>query len=144
MSKTRSGRTTKKPELYSNQKFKAGSGYSGCDSYDRSYDNGKFWNSTNDDFRQSEKDFYHSRGDIGYEAALEKHLKTETATNKLPVEMANIIQSMVQKTCYQNDVEFIAPDDVPAEKAEISESEEEEWVDGSDTEDDCDSDQEWD
>tara|TARA_B110000444_G_scaffold217804_2_gene217000 strand:+ start:414 stop:848 length:435 start_codon:yes stop_codon:yes gene_type:complete len=144
MSKTKSGRITKKPELYSEKKFKAGSGFSGCDSYDRSYDDGKFWNSTHDDFRESQKDFYHSRGDAGYKAALEIHLKTETATNKLPVDMARVIQSMVQKTCYQNDVEFIAPDDVPAEKAEISESEEEEWEDGSDTEDDCDSDQEWD
>lgn len=140
MSKTRSGRVTKKPELYSNQKFKAGSGFSGCDSYDRSYDYGEVWNSTKDDFRQNEKDIDHLIGDRGYKAALEKHLKTETATNKLPVDMTKVIQSMVQKTCYQNDVEFIAPEDV--EKAEISESEEEEWEDGSDTEDE--SDQEWD
>jgi len=144
MSKTRSGRTTKKPELYSEKKFKAGSGFSGCDSYDRSYDDGKICNSTNDDFRESQKDFYQSKCDRSYEAALEIHIKTETATNKLPLDMARVIQSMVQKTCYQNDVEFIAPDDVPVEKAEISESEEEELEDGSDTEDECDSDQEWD
>ena len=55
--------------------------------------------------------------------------------------MAKIIQTMVHKTAYKNDVEFIAPDDVPVEKAEISESEEEEWVSGSDTEDESDYDQ---
>ena len=141
---THSGRISKKPELYSKQKFRAGSGFSGCDSYDRSYDDGKFWNSTRNDYVESAKDVYHSRGDASYKDALEKHLKTETATQKLPVDMARIIQTMVHKTAYKNDVEFIAPDDTPPEKVQISEPEEEEWVSGSDTEDECDSDQEWD
>ena len=104
---TRYGRTTQKPKLFSELTFKSGSGFSGCDSYDRSYDDGKICNSTNDDFRESKKDFYQSKGDRSYEAALEIHIKTETATNKLPLDMARVIQSMVQKTCYQNDVEFI-------------------------------------
>ena len=140
---TSSGRNTQKPELYSEQKFKAGSGFSGCDSYDRSYDDGEFWNSTKDDFAQSAKDVYQARGDVLYKAALEKRLKTETATQKLPADMTRIIQTMVQKTAYQNEIEFIASDDTP-EKTEVSEPEEEEWISGSDTEDECDSDQEWD
>jgi len=141
---TRFGRNTQKPKLYSEQKFKAGSGFSGCDSYDRSYDDGKFWNSTNDDFAQSAKDVHQARGDVLYKAALEKHLKTETATQKLPTDMARIIQTMVQKTAYQNEIEFIASDDTPPEKTEVSEPEEEEWLSGSDTEEEFDSDQEWD
>ena len=142
--KTRSGRTIQKPQLYSEEKFLAGSGFSGCDSYDRSYDDGKFWNSTRDDYVESAKDLYHSRDDALYKDSLEKHLKTEIATQKLPADMAKIIQTMVHKTAYKNDVEFIAPDDVPVEKAEISESEEEEWVSGSDTEDESDYDSDWD
>tara|TARA_Y100000816_G_C26024708_1_gene536249 strand:+ start:680 stop:1117 length:438 start_codon:yes stop_codon:yes gene_type:complete len=142
--KTRSGRTIQKPKLYSEEKFLAGSGFSGCDSYDRSYDDGKFWNSTHDDYVESAKDLYHSRGDALYKDALEKHLKTEIATRKLPADMTKIIQTMVHKTAYKNDVEFIAPDGVPGEKAEISESEEEEWVSGSDTEDESEYDSDWD
>ena len=66
------------------------------------------------------------------------------ATRKLPVDMSKIIQTMVHETAYKNDVEFIAPDDTHPEKAEISGSEEEEWVSGSDTEDESDYDSDWD
>jgi hypothetical protein len=145
MSKTRSGRTTKKPELYSEQKFKPGSGFSGCDSYDRAYDDGKILNSSRDDFYQRQKDLYQLGCDGAYKSALEKHMKTETATIKLPLDLANIIKKMVHNSNFKNDLEFIAPDDIPPEKAEISEStEEEEWESGSDTESECDSDREWD
>lgn len=34
---TRSGRIIKKPQLYTNIKFKKGSGFKGCDHYDHSY-----------------------------------------------------------------------------------------------------------
>jgi len=41
--KTRSGRVSRKPVNIGDEKFIGGSGFSGCDTYDRSYDRGNFY-----------------------------------------------------------------------------------------------------
>ena len=64
-------------------------------------------------------------------------MAVEVATKKLPTELAQQIASLVApRPVYNQDINFIAPDDTEPEKDRISESEEDEWESGDETEED--------
>jgi len=129
MSTTRSGRTTKKPERFSTLTFVAGSGFVGCDHYDGNYDNGR-------SYGNNSKDALQAAQDVQYKKDLEKAMIVKETTQKLPEEMGREIQKCLMGTSYyQNDINFIAPDNVEPTK-EIAESDEEEWESGDDTSED--------
>lgn len=128
MSKTK--RQTKKPSRFSEMTFVSGSGFAGCDHYDWNYDSGVF-NGTSKDDRQK-------NADIQYTKDLEKSIMVQETTQNLPEEMSREIQKCLTRSHYQNDINFIAPDNVEPVK-EIVESDEEEWASGDET-----SDEEWD
>jgi len=128
MSKTK--RQTKKPSRFSEMTFVSGSGFSGCDHYDGNYDRGTF-NGTSKDDRQK-------NADIQYTKDLEKSIMVQETTQNLPEEMGREIQKcLTRRSHYQDDINFIAPDNVEPVK-EIVESDEEEWESGDET-----SDEEW-
>ena len=129
MSKTISGRTSKKPIRFSEMTFVPGSGFSGCDNYDNSYNRGVF-NGTSKDERQK-------NADIQYEKDLEKSIMVQETTKNIPNEMCReIYKCLTGKSPYNDDINFIVSDNIEPVK-EIVESEEE-WESGEET-----SDEEW-
>ena len=71
-----------------------------------------------------------------YSKHLEDALKVESVTQKLPKELEMQIKALVSRpSYYQQDIAFIAPDDVEPLK-EIVKDEEEEWESGEETEED--------
>merc|ERR1712078_294554 len=81
------------------------------------------------------KDLRQKTADDVYAKHLEDALKVESATQKLPKELEMQIKALVSRpSYYQQDIAFIAPDDVEPQK-EI-EKEEEEWESGEETEED--------
>ena len=117
------------PERFADLTFVKGSGIVGCDQYDRSYDRGHFYGSL--------KDRAQASADIVYARELEKALNVEVVTKKLPSDLAREIASLVApKPVYNHDINFIAPDHTEPEKDSISESEEDEWESGDETEED--------
>ncbi len=122
-------RTRAAPERFQNLTFVKGSGEVGCDHYDHGYDRGKFYGNMKD-LRQYE-------ADANYCKELEKAMKVEMVTQKLPAELEEEIKKLVSRPAvYKADIEFIAPDNVEPQK-EIGEDEEEaEWVSGDETEED--------
>lgn len=126
MSKTK--RQTKKPSRFSEMTFVPGSGFSGCDSYDDNYNRGTF-NGTSKDERQK-------NADIQYTKDLEKSIMVQETTKNIPEEMFREIQKCLMGVShYQNDINFIAPDNVEPVK-EIAESDEGEWESGDETSED--------
>ena len=100
MATTRSGRTIKKRELFTEMIFVSGSGFSGCDHYDGSYDNGRF--------ASTYKDQYDKAVDIQYTKDLEKTIVNDEITQKLPVEIASIVSNFTnRRSHYSDDISFI-------------------------------------
>lgn len=121
-------RTRAAPERFQNLTFVKGSGECGCDHYDHGYDRGQFYGSI--------KDLRQKSADDVYAKHLEDALKVESVTQKLPKELEMQIKALVSRpSYYQQDIEFIAPDDVEPLK-EIVKDEEEEWESGEETEED--------
>ena len=67
---TKSGRVTKKPERFSELSFLGGSGFVGCDAYDRNYNNGY----TGYYGREEYKDRFDERQDKRFENDLQNCL----------------------------------------------------------------------
>lgn len=121
-------RTRAAPERFQNLTFVKGSGFAGCDHYDLGYDNGQFYGSL--------KDSRQKTADSVYSKHLEDALKVESVTQKLPKELEMQIKALVSRTSYyQQDIAFIAPDDVEPQK-EIENDDEDEWESGEETEED--------
>jgi len=119
-------RTRAAPERFQNLTFVKGSGFSGCDHYDGGYDRGHFFGSV--------KDLRQKTADSVYANHLENALKVESVTQKLPKELEMQIKALVNHpSYYQQDIAFIAPDDVEPLK-EIVKDDEEEWESGEETE----------
>jgi len=116
------------PERFATLTFVKGSGEPGCDHYDYEFDY--------KDLTGSEKDRRQWSADNQYSKDLEKAMNVEISTQKLPEEIGREIRKLVYRTsCYQNDINFIAPDDVEPLK-ELTQDDEEEWVSGYETEED--------
>ena len=120
-------RTSKKPSRFAEMTFVPGSGFSGCDSYDDNYNRGTF-NGTSKDERQK-------NADIQYEKDLEKSIMVQETTKNIPNEMCReIYKCLTGKSPYNDDINFIASDNIEPVK-EIVESEEE-WESGDETSED--------
>ena len=122
-------RTRAAPERFQNLTFVKGSGESGCDHYDHGYDRGQFYGSI--------KDLRQKTADDVYSKHLEDALKVESVTQKLPKELEMQIKALVSRpSYYQQDIAFIAPDDVEPQKEIEKDEEEAEWESGEETEED--------
>lgn len=137
--KTKSGRVVKAPKRFTDMKFVAGSGFSGCDHYDMSYDRGNFSGSYKDSFQASE--------DAQYTKDLEKAMMVKETTQNIPVELAREISKFLTgRSNYHSDINFIAPDNVEPVRFHDDEEEEEEWDSADETSEDeeewCESDDE--
>ena len=141
---TRSGRVIKKPERFSEMSFLGGSGFVGCDTYDRNYDDGNI-----EYFgREESKDALDKNIDDRYESDLKNYMLVEESCKNLPSEMSEIITNMAfSKSDYSNDIDFIASDLIaPGQqivkevdddydwKTEDETSDEEEWCESDDEE----------
>jgi len=127
MSKTKSGRTSKKPTRFSEMTFVPGSGFSGCDNYDNGYNRGIFNGNSMDNHQKN--------ADIQYAKDLEKVIMVQETTQNLPEEMGREIQKcLTRRSHYQDDINFIAPDNIEPTK-EID-KEESEWESGDETSED--------
>ena len=116
------------PERFATLTFVKGSGEPGCDHYDYEFDY--------KDLTGSEKDRRQWSADNQYSKDLEKAMNVEISTQKLPEEIGREIRKLVtHPSHYQNDINFIAPDDVEPLK-EITNDDEDEWVSGDETEED--------
>ena len=136
---TKSGRVVKAPKRFTDMTFVSGSGFSGCDHYDMSYDRGNFSGSYKDSFQAVE--------DAQYAKDLEKALMVKETTQRLPVELAREISGfLTRRSNYQSDINFIAPDNVEPVRLRDDESEEDEWDSADETSEDeeewCESDDE--
>lgn len=135
---TKSGRVTKKPERFSELSFLGGSGFVGCDTYDRNYDNGctKYYG------REEYKDCLDERQDERYENDLKNYMLVKESCNALPSDMTNIITKMVfSKSNYSDDINFIASDLITPEK-QISRDDDDDDYDWN-TEDETSDEEEW-
>jgi len=124
-------RTSKKPSRFAEMTFVPGSGFSGCDSYDDNYNRGRFYGTSKDERQKN--------ADIQYTKDLEKSMMVQETTQKLPEEMSREIHKcLTGRSHYQDDINFIAPDNVEPIKeiAEIAESDEGEWESGDETSED--------
>jgi hypothetical protein len=116
------------PERFATLTFVKGSGEPGCDHYDYDFDY--------KDLTGSEKDRWQCAADHQYSKDLEKYINVEISTQKLPEELGREIRKLVcRRSYYQNDIDFIAPDDIEPPK-EITEDDDDEWVSGDETEED--------
>jgi len=123
-------RERKEPERFKDMEFVKGSGFAGCDHYDRGYDRGHCWR----DYRGTYRDTIEARNDSQYSKVLQNKLNVEEATQKLPSDIANEIKKLVLKpSLFKNDAEFIAPDNVEPEKENEIDEEIPEWESGEDT-----------
>lgn len=136
---TKSGRVVKSPKRFTDMTFVKGSGFSGCDHYDMSYDRGNF--------SGSYKDAWYATQDAQYIRDLTKAMMVKETTQRLPVELAREISGFLTgRSNYQSDINFIASDNVEPEKLRDDEEEEEEWDSADETSEDeeewCESDDE--
>lgn len=141
---TRSGRLTKKPERFGELSFLGGSGFVGCDTYDRNYDDGY----TGYYGREECKDGLDKRQDERYENDLKNCMAVKELSNKLPLELEMIITNTAfSKSTYSDDIDFIASDLITPGKqiakdedikydwnTEDETSDEEEWCESDDEE----------
>ena len=127
MSITRSGRTIKQPIRFAEMTFVPGSGIAGCDHFDNGYNCGIFYG--------THKDIHQKAQDVQYEKDLEKSMMVQETTQNLPEEMGREIQKCLTRSHYQDDINFIAPDNIEPAK-EIVESDESEWESGDETSED--------
>ena len=142
---TRSGRLTKKPERFSELSFLGGSGFVGCDTYDRNYDDGctgYYYG------REEYKDRLDKRQDERYENDLKNSMVVKEISSILPSELSNIITNTAfSKSIYSDDIDFIASDLITPGKQLIKDkdinydwntedetSDEEEWCESEDDE----------
>ena len=142
---TRSGRLTKKPERFSELSFLGGSGFVGCDTYDRNYDDGYTGYYYG---REEYKDRLDKRQDERYENDLKNSMVVKEITTMLPTELSNIITNITySKSIYSGDIDFIASDLITPGKqiskdedikydwnTEDETSDEEEWCESDDDE----------
>lgn len=141
---TKSGRVIKKPERFSELSFLGGSGFVGCDTYDRNYYDGEIENYGTEEF----KDGLDKKQDERYEDDLKNCTVVKELSNKLPLELERIITNMTfSKSDYSDDIDFIASDLItPGEQivndnddnydwnTENETSDEEEWCESDDEE----------
>ena len=141
---TRTGRLTKKPERFSELSFLGGSGFVGCDTYDRNYDDGRRMYFGREEY----KDSLDKRQDERYENDLKNSMVVKELSNTLPLELEMIITNMTfSKSDYSDDIDFIASDLItPGEQnvkdnddnydwnTEDETSDEEEWCESDDDE----------
>ena len=141
---TKSGRVTKKPERFSELSFLGGSGFVGCDAYDRNYNNGY----TGYYGREEYKDSFDERQDKRFENDLQNSMVVRELSAVLPSELSNIITNTAfSKSIYSDDIDFIASDLITPGKqiskdedikydwnTEDETSDEEEWCESDDDE----------
>ena len=135
---TRSGRKVKQPKRFQNESFIAGSGFSGCDHYDHGYNRGLSYGNYKDNIQ--------SINDKQYIKDLEKYMMVKESTTNLPDEIGIEISGfLMRKSIFQNDIEFIASDNIKP-VTQIEDDDEEEWITGDETSEDeeewCESDEE--
>ena len=129
MSITRSGRTIKQPIRFAEMTFVPGSGFSGCDSYDNGYDRGRFYGTSKDNRQKN--------ADIQYTKDLEKSMMVQETTQNLPEEMSRETQKfLTRRSHYQDDINFIALDNIEPIKEINNDKEESEWESGDETSED--------
>jgi hypothetical protein len=141
---TKSGRIIKKPERFCELSFLGGSGFVGCDTYDRNYDDGY----TRYHGREEFKDSLDKQNDKVYENNLKNCMRVKESCNNLPSELSDIITNMVfSKSAYTDDINFIASDFITPGKQIVKDdddnydwntedetSDEEEWCESDDEE----------
>ena len=141
---TRTGRLTKKPERFSELSFLGGSGFVGCDTYDRNYDDGRRMYFGREEY----KDSLDKRQDERYENDLKNSMVVKEISTMLPTELSNNITNITySKSIYSNDIDFIASDLITPGKqiskdedikydwnTEDETSDEEEWCESDDEE----------
>ena len=142
---TKSGRVTKKPERFSELSFLGGSGFVGCDTYDRNYDDGYTGYYYG---REEYKDSFDERQDKRFENDLQNSMVVRELSAVLPSELSNIITNTAfSKSIYSDDIDFIASDLITPGKqiskdedikydwnTEDETSDEEEWCESDDDE----------
>tara|TARA_B100000927_G_scaffold256762_1_gene224277 strand:+ start:411 stop:854 length:444 start_codon:yes stop_codon:yes gene_type:complete len=142
---TKSGRVTKKPERFSELSFLGGSGFVGCDTYDRNYDDGYTGYYYG---REEYKDSLDKSQDERYENDLKNSMVVKEISTMLPSELSNIITNTAfSKSIYSDDINFIASDLITPGKQLIKDedinydwntddetSDEEEWYESDDEE----------
>lgn len=142
---TRSGRLTKKPERFNELSFLGGSGFVGCDTYDRNYDDGYTGYYYG---REEYKDSLDKRQDERYENDLKNSMVVKEISTMLPTELSNTITNITySKSIYSNDIDFIDSDLITPGKqiskdedikydwnTEDETSDEEEWCESDDDE----------
>ena len=141
---TKSGRVTKKPQRFSELSFLGGSGFVGCDAYDRNYNNGY----TGYYGREEYKDSFDEIQDKRFENDLQNSMVVRELSNMLPSELSNIITNTAfSKSIYSDDIDFIASDSITPGKqiakdedikydwnTDDETSDEEEWCESDDEE----------
>ena len=128
MQQSKSGRTIKRPQRFSDMSFTPGSGVEGCDQYDRGYNRGLIHTTYKDGIEKSR--------DLRFEKALQNHIMVESTTQQLPEVLSGEISSFLnQSNEFKDDLDFVASDDVEPIK-EIVDSEEDEWETGDETSED--------
>ena len=139
---TKSGRVTKKPQRFSELSFLGGSGFVGCDAYDRNYNNGH----TGYYGREEYKDSFDEIQDKRFENDLQNSMVVRELSNMLPSELSNIITNTAfSKSIYSDDIDFIASDSITPGKqiakdedikydwnTDDETSDEEEWCESDD------------
>lgn len=141
---TKSGRVIKKPKRFSELSFLGGSGFVGCDTYDRNYNNGY----TRYHGREEFKDGLDKQEDEVYENNLKNCMLVKESCNNIPSELSDIITNMAfSKSAYTDDINFIASDFITPGKQIVKDdddnydwntedetSDEEEWCESDDEE----------
>jgi len=141
---TKSGRVIKKPERFCELSFLGGSGFVGCDTYDRNYNAGQ----TGYHGREEFKDGLDKKEDEIYENNLKNCMLVKESCNNTPSELSDIITNMVfSKSAYTDDINFIASDFITPGKQIVKDdddnydwntedetSDEEEWCESDDEE----------
>ena len=129
MQQSKSGRTIKRPQRFSDMSFTPGSGVEGCDQYDRGYNRGLIYTTYKDGIEKSR--------DLRFEEALQNHMMVESTTQQLPEVLSGEISSFLtqRNNEFKDDLDFVASDNVEPLK-EIVDSEEDEWETGDETSED--------
>ena len=133
---TKSGRVIKKPERFSELSFLGGSGFVGCDTYDRNYDDGY----TRYHGREEFKDSLDKQDDEVYENDLKNCMLVNESCRNLPEELSYIITNMTfSKSAYTDDINFISSDFITPGKQIIKDDDNYDW----NTEDETSDEEEW-
>ena len=140
---TKSGRVIKKPERFSELSFLGGSGFVGCDTYDRNYDDGYTIYHGREEF----KDSLDKQDDEVYENDLKNCMLVKESCRNLPSELSNVITNMTfSKSSYTEDINFIASDFItPGEQIVKDDEDNYDWNTEDETSDEgewCESDDE--